>query len=234
MSQNIELKSTVHLPKTDFPMKADLPRREPTILDWWDRVGTYGAIRAARSGRPAYVLHDGPPYANANIHLGQALNKILKDFVVKSRSMMGFDAAYVPGWDCHGLPIEYRVDKDLGAKKAGMSPLEVRALCRAHAEKFIEIQKGEFRRLGVMWDRARDAEEEAAHASSRRATYRTIDRTFEAEIVRQLGGFFAKGSVYYGEKPVHWCFSCKTALAEAEVEYEDRTDPSVYVKMPVR
>ncbi len=233
MSQNIELKSTVHLPKTDFPMKADLPRREPTILEFWDRIDAYGAIRAARSGRPTYVLHDGPPYANANIHLGQALNKILKDFVVKSRSMMGFDAPYVPGWDCHGLPIEHRVDKELGGKKAGMGPLEVRALCRAHAEKFITIQKGEFRRLGVFWDRAKDAEEEAAKAPSRRAIYRTIDRTYEAEIIRQLGVFFSKGSVYYGEKPVHWCFSCKTALAEAEVEYESRTDPSVYVKMPV-
>jgi isoleucyl-tRNA synthetase len=233
VSGNVELKSTIHLPKTDFPMKAELPKREPTILDWWDRVATYGAIRAARQGKPPYVLHDGPPYANASIHLGQALNKILKDFVVKSRSMMGFDAVYVPGWDCHGLPIEHRVDKDLGAKKTGMSPLEVRALCRAHAEKYIAIQKLEFRRLGVMWDRARDAEEEAAHAPSRRATYRTIDRTYEAEIIRQLGVFFAKGSVYYGEKPVHWCFSCKTALAEAEVEYEDRTDPSVYVKLRV-
>ena len=212
VSQNIELKSTLNLPKTDFPMKADLPKREPTILDWWDRTATYGAIRAARKGRPPYILHDGPPYANANIHLGQALNKILKDFVVKSRSMMGFDAVYVPGWDCHGLPIEHKVDKDLGAKKAGMSPLEVRALCRAHAEKFIAIQKDEFRRLGVMWDRALDAEEEAAQAPSRRATYRTIDRTFEAEIIRQLGVFFANGSVYYGDKPVHWCFSCKTAL----------------------
>jgi isoleucyl-tRNA synthetase len=233
VSQNIELKSTVHLPKTDFPMKADLPKREPTILDWWDRVDAYGRIREARRGRPSYVLHDGPPYANGNIHLGQSLNKILKDFVVKSRSMMGFDAPYVPGWDCHGLPIEHKIDKELGPKKAGMSPLEVRALCREYAEKFIAIQKAEFRRLGVMWDRATDAEEEAAHAPSRRATYRTIDRTYEAEIIRQLGGFFTKGAVYYGEKPVHWCFSCKTALAEAEVEYEDRTDPSVYVRFPV-
>ncbi len=234
MSQNIELKSTVHLPKTDFPMKADLPKREPTILDWWDRIDAYGRIRAARRGRPPYILHDGPPYANGNIHLGQSLNKILKDFVVKSRSMMGFDAPYIPGWDCHGLPIEHRVDKELGPKKAGMSPLEVRALCRAYAEKFIVIQKAEFRRLGVMWDRATDTEEEAANAPSRRATYRTIDRTFEAEVIRQLGVFFAKGAVYYGEKPVHWCFSCKTALAEAEVEYEDRTDPSVYVRLEIR
>jgi isoleucyl-tRNA synthetase len=215
-------------------MKADLPKREPTILDWWDRVDAYGLVQKARSGRPTYVMHDGPPYANGNIHLGQALNKILKDFVVKAHSMMGFDAPYVPGWDCHGLPIEHRVDKELGPKKAGMSPLEVRALCREYAEKFIVVQKAEFRRLGVMWDRATDAREEAEGAPSRRATYRTIDRTYEAEIIRQLGVFFAKGSVYYGEKPVHWCFSCKTALAEAEVEYEDRTDPSVYVKMPVR
>ncbi len=233
MSQNIELKSTVHLPKTDFPMKADLPKREPTILDWWDRIDAYGLIRAARRGQPPFILHDGPPYANGNIHLGQSLNKILKDFVVKSRSMMGFDAPYVPGWDCHGLPIEHRVDKELGPKKAGMNPLEVRALCRAYAEKYIAIQKDEFRRLGVMWDRATDANEQAADAPSRRATYRTIDRTFEAEVIRQLGAFFAKGAVYYGEKPVHWCFSCKTALAEAEVEYEDRTDPSVYVKLKV-
>jgi len=233
VSQNIELKSTVHLPRTEFPMKADLPKREPTILDWWDRIDAYGSIRAARASRPPYILHDGPPYANASIHLGQALNKILKDFVVKSRSMLGFDAAYVPGWDCHGLPIEHRVDKDLGPKKAGMTPLQVRALCRAHAEKYIAIQKTEFRRLGVLWDRKQDGEEEAAAAPSRRAIYRTIDRTYEAEIIRQLGGFFVKGDVYYGDKPVHWCFSCKTALAEAEVEYEERTDPSVYVKMPV-
>jgi isoleucyl-tRNA synthetase len=231
--QNIELKSTVHLPKTEFPMKADLPKREPTILDWWDRIDAYGLIRAARKGRPPYVLHDGPPYANASIHLGQSLNKILKDFVVKSRSMMGFDAPYVPGWDCHGLPIEHRVDKELAEKKATMSPLEVRAICRAWAEKFIEVQKGEFRRIGVLWDRATDAKEQAEDAPSRLATYRTIDRTYEAEIIRQLGVFFAKGAVYYGEKPVHWCFVDRTALAEAEVEYEDRTDPSIYVKLRV-
>jgi len=233
VSQNIELKSTVHLPVTDFPMKADLPKREPTILEWWDRIDAYGLIRAARRGRTPFILHDGPPYANASIHLGQSLNKILKDFIVKSRSMMGFDSPYVPGWDCHGLPIEHRVDKELGPKKAGMTTLAVRALCRAYAEKFIAVQKDEFRRLGVLWDRATDGREEAAGAVSRKATYRTIDRTYEAEIIRHLGVFFAKGSVYYGEKPVHWCFSCKTALAEAEVEYEDRTDPSVYVKFGV-
>ncbi|MBZ5638526.1 MAG: isoleucine--tRNA ligase [Acidobacteriia bacterium] len=213
-------------------MKADLPRREPTILEWWDRVDAYRKVREARRGMPPFVLHDGPPYANGNIHLGQALNKILKDFVVKSRSMMGHDAPYVPGWDCHGLPIEHRVDKELGSAKAGLTPLEVRALCREYAERFIGVQREEFRRLGVLWDRTLDNKEEAEHAVSRRAIYRTIDRTYEAEIVRQLGRFFAKGAVYFGEKPVHWCFSCKTALAEAEVEYEDRTDLSIYVKFP--
>jgi isoleucyl-tRNA synthetase len=215
-------------------MKADLPQREPKVLDWWDRIDAYGKIREARRGAPPFVLHDGPPYANGNIHLGQALNKILKDFVVKSRSMMGHDAPYVPGWDCHGLPIEHRVDKEIGAKKAELGPLEVRRRCREYAEKFIGIQKTEFRRLGVLWDRRLDAEEEAAGAPSRRAIYRTLDATYEAEIVRQIGRFFTKGAVYYGEKPVHWCFSCRTALAEAEVEYEDRTDPSIYVKFPVQ
>lgn len=234
MSKNREVKDTVHLPRTEFPMKADLPRREPTILDWWDRIGAYGRVREARKGRPYFVLHDGPPYANGNIHLGQALNKILKDFVVKSRSMMGHDAPYVPGWDCHGLPIEHRVDKELGAKKSGMGPLEIRARCREYAERYIGVQREEFRRLGVHWDRALDAREEAEGRPTRRAIYRTIDRAYEAEIVRQLGRVFERGAVYYGDKPVHWCFSCKTALAEAEVEYEERTDPSVWVRFPVR
>src|SRR5262245_16707162 len=233
VSGNVELKSTVHLPKTDFPMKADLPKREPTILDWWDRIDAYAKIREARRGKAPFVFHDGPPYANGNIHLGQALNKILKDIVVKSRSMMGHDAPYVPGWDCHGLPIEYRVDKELGASKAAMGPLEIRRRCREYALHFIGVQKAEFRRIGVLWNRTLDASEEASKAPSRRATYRTLDRTYEAEIVRQLGRFFTKGAVYYGEKPVHWCFSCKTALAEAEVEYQDRTDPSIWVRFPV-
>ncbi|MDX1388737.1 MAG: isoleucine--tRNA ligase, partial [Acidobacteriota bacterium] len=214
-------------------MKANLPRREPEILDCWDTINAYGRIREARSGGETYVLHDCPPYANANIHLGQALNKILKDFVVKSRSMMGRDAHYVPGWDCHGLPIENRVDRELGPKKAELNALEFRALCRAHAEKFIGIQAREFRRLGVLWDRALAAREEGDGLPSRTAIYRTIDRTYESEIIRQLGRFFEKGAVYHGEKPVHWCWSCKTALAEAEVEYHERTDPSIFVKMPV-
>ncbi len=233
MSKNVELKSTVALPRTEFPMKANLPKKEPEILEWWDRTDAYRRVSDARLGSKTFVLHDGPPYANGNIHLGQALNKILKDFVVKSRSMAGHDARYVPGWDCHGLPIEHRVDKELGSTKAGLDPLEVRELCRKYAEKFIGVQKAEFRRLGVLWDRTLDATEEEADEPSRRAIYRTIDHSYEAEIVRQLGRFFSRGSVYHGEKPVHWCFSCRTALAEAEVEYEDRCDPSITVKFPV-
>src|SRR5262245_29278356 len=145
----LDVKSTVNLPKTAFPMKADLPRREPRLIERWDHLDLYGAIRKARAGSPRFVLHDCPPYANGHIHLGQTLNKILKDIVVKSRTMMGFDAPYVPGWDCHGLPIEHQVDRDLGPKKAQMTPLEIRAACRAYAEKFIGIQREEFRRLGV-------------------------------------------------------------------------------------
>ncbi len=215
-------------------MKANLPQREPEIQRFWERADAYGAIRRARRDAEPFVLHDGPPYANGNIHLGQALNKILKDFVVKSRNMMGRDAAYVPGWDCHGLPIEHRVDKELGPRKATLDRIAFRARCRAYAEKFIEVQSGEFLRLGVLWDRELDRAERESDAPSRRAIYRTIDRTYEAEIVRQLGRFFTAHAVYHGEKPVHWCWSCRTALAEAEVEYEDRTDPSIYVKMPVR
>jgi len=214
-------------------MKANLPTREPEIQAWWESAGAYERIREARAGAEPYVLHDGPPYANGNIHLGQALNKILKDFVVKSRSMLGRDATYVPGWDCHGLPIETRVDKELGPKKRSLGALEVRARCRAYAEKFIAIQSEEFLRLGVLWDRARDDAERRDDAPSRTAIYRTLDRTYEAEIVRQMGRFFTTGGVYHGEKPVHWCWSCRTALAEAEVEYENRTDPSVYVRFPV-
>ena len=233
MSKNVELKSTIALPRTPFPMKADLPNREPKLLEWWDAINVYRRVRDARRDADPYVLHDGPPYANAGIHLGQGLNKILKDFIVKSRTMAGRDGRYVPGWDCHGLPIEKHVDKQLGPKKAGMDALEIRARCRAHAEKYIGIQSEAFRRLGVFWDRELAAAEQRENAPSRTAIYRTIDRTYEAEIIRQLGRFFTKGAIYHGEKPVHWCYSCKTALAEAEVEYEDRTDPSIYVKFEV-
>jgi isoleucyl-tRNA synthetase len=215
----LDIKSTVNLPRTDFPMKADLPRREPRLLDAWDRLDVYAAIRAARRGRPRFVLHDGPPYANGHIHLGQSLNKILKDVVVKSRTMMGYDAPYVPGWDCHGLPIEHQVDKDLGSKKQGLSPLEVRAACRAYAEKFIDIQRGEFRRLGVFGEWMRP--------------YRTLDPAYEATIVEQVGRFAEHGSLYRDKRSVHWCPNDGTALAEAEVEYEDHASPAITVRFPL-
>ncbi len=168
---------------------------------------------------PASYSTTVPPYANGNIHLGQALNKILKDIVVKSRSMMGLDAAYRPGWDCHGLPIEHRVDRELGGRRSGMQPLEIRQACRTYAEKFIRVQRDEFRRLGIFADWSRP--------------YLTLDPGYEAVIVEQLGSFFVSGAAYFGKKPVHWCASCQTALAEAEVEYEDHTSPSIYVRFPL-
>ncbi len=214
-------------------MKAGLPNREPKTLEWWDSIDAFGRIRKSREPAEPYGLHDGPPYANGHIHIGHALNKILKDIVVKSRTMMGYDAHYIPGWDCHGLPIEHHMDKELGPKKAKMTALQFRAACRKYAEKYIRIQGDEFRRLGVLWDRNTDRKEREADAPNRTAIYRTLDRTYEAEIIRQVGKFFSGGSVYQGDKPVHWCPSCRTALAEAEVEYQDRTDPSIYVKFPV-
>jgi isoleucyl-tRNA synthetase len=217
--QPLDIKATVNLPKTDFPMKADLPRREPRLLERWTRSDVYAAIRQARRGRPVFTLHDGPPYANGHIHLGQTLNKILKDIVVKSRTMMGMDAPYVPGWDCHGLPIEHQVDRDLGPRKASMSALEIRAACRAYAEKFIAIQRDEFRRLGVFgeWDRP----------------YLTLDPSYEATIIEQIGRFAANGNIYRDKRSVHWCPQCATALAEAEVEYEDHVSPAITVRFPL-
>ena len=212
------IKDTLNLPQTDFPMKADLPRREPRLLEAWERLDVYAAVRKARSGRPKFLLHDGPPYANGHIHLGQSLNKILKDIVVKSRSMMGFDAPYLPGWDCHGLPIEHQVDKDLGPRKSGLTSLQVRAACRAYAEKFIAVQRDEFRRLGVFgeWE----------------APYLTLDPAYEATIVEQIGRFVENGNVYRDKRSVHWCPQDATALAEAEVEYEDHVSPAIYVRFP--
>ncbi len=214
-----QIKATLNLPHTGFSMKANLPQREPQVLERWEKSGLYDRIRRARAGRPLFVLHDGPPYANGRIHLGQGLNKILKDLIVKSRSMMGFDAPYVPGWDCHGLPIEHQVDRELGARRKEMDALEVRAACRRYAETFIDLQRQDFRRLGVFgdWDHP----------------YRTLDRDYEATIVEELAGFARRGSLYKGKKPVHWCATCGTALAEAEVEYAEHTSPSITVRFPV-
>ena len=214
-----DYRDTLNLPRTDFPMKGNLAQREPEILARWDGMGLYEKILEANRGRPPFVLHDGPPYANGRIHHGHILNKILKDVIVKSRSMAGFRAQFVPGWDCHGLPIEHQVDKELGPRKAQMSTREIREACRAYAEKFVDIQREEFKRLGVLgrWEEP----------------YLTTEPGYEAAEIRELAKFALMGSVYRGKKPVHWCWSCRTALAEAEVEYEDRTSPSVYVKFPV-
>ncbi len=216
----VDYKNTLNLPKTDFQMKAELPKKEPETLKRWEEAGLYKKICATGKGRPKYILHDGPPYANGNIHIGHALNKILKDIIVKSRFMAGFATDYVPGWDCHGLPIELQVEKELGKEKRGLSKAEVRRRCRAYAERFVGIQRSEFRRLGVfgLWDEP----------------YLTMSYGYQATILRELGRFVERGVVYKGKKPVHWCPSCMTALAEAEVEYADKTSPSVYVKFAVR
>ncbi|MBI3003690.1 MAG: isoleucine--tRNA ligase [candidate division NC10 bacterium] len=214
-----DYKATLNLPQTAFPMKADLPVREPETLARWEQRGLYKRIREARRGRPPWILHDGPPYSNGHIHMGTALNKILKDIVVKAKTMAGYDAVYVPGWDCHGLPIEHQVDKELGPRAAAVAVPEKRRLCRAYAEKYIEIQRQEFKRLGVLGDWENP--------------YTTMSYDYEATIVRELGRFVGAGSVYKGLKPVHWCATCITALAEAEVEYEDHRSPSIFVKFPV-
>ena len=210
------LKDTLNLPKTDFAMKANLPTREPERLAAWDAAGLYEQIRRARTGAPKYILHDGPPYANGAIHLGHALNKCIKDFVVKTKTMAGFDSPYVPGWDCHGLPIEIKVDEQLGGRKLELNPIEVRQACRDYANKFIDLQRSQFKRLGVLgrWDNP----------------YSTMNFPYEARIVETFYGFFEKGFVYKGLKPVYWCWHDRTALAEAEVEYEQHTSPSVYVR----
>ena len=215
-SHNVDLKQTVNLPKTAFPMKANLPRTEPLLLERWEKEQLYQQIRASRAGRPVFILHDGPPYANGRIHLGTAFNKILKDFIVKSKSMAGFDSPYVPGWDCHGLPIEIKVDQDLGSRKAHMSAVEIRRACRQYAEKYIDLQRQDFKRLGVLgqWD----------------DPYLTMSARYQSVIAGAFVEFLDRGYVYKGLKPVHWCMKDRTALAEAEVEYKDHSSPSIWVR----
>ncbi len=214
-----EWKDTVNLPRTDFPMKANLPAAEPETLARWSEMDLYGKIRESRRGAPKFVLHDGPPYANGNIHIGTAMNKILKDLVVKSRSMAGFDAPYVVGYDCHGLPIELKVDRELGPKKRDMSVADFCRACREYAERFVGTMTGQFQRLGILgtWD----------------APYLTMDFRYQAAIARAFGRFVEQGLVYKGKKPVHWCIHCRTALAEAEVEYDNHSSPSIYVEFPL-
>jgi isoleucyl-tRNA synthetase len=215
----MDYKDTLNLPRTSFPMKANLPQREPEMLKHWQETGLYERLREQSQGREKYILHDGPPYANGHIHMGTAFNKVLKDIIVKSRQMGGFDAEYVPGWDCHGLPIEHEVDKRLGDKKAEMSQEAVRKACRAYAEKFIDVQRKEFMRLGVLGDWFNP--------------YLTMAYDYEAITAGELAKFYAQGSVYHSKKPIHWCNSCQTALAEAEVEYDDHTSPSIFVAFPL-
>jgi isoleucyl-tRNA synthetase len=212
----MDYKATLNLPKTKFPMKASLAKREPEQLKSWEEEMLYQKIRQASKGREPFILHDGPPYANGHIHIGTALNKILKDFIVRSRQMSGFDAVYVPGWDCHGLPVEHNVEKELGERKLTMGQAEIRRQCRTYAEKYIDIQREEFKRLGVMgeWDNP----------------YLTMNYAYEATIARECNKFAMEGSLFRSKKPIYWCCSCKTALAEAEIEYNDESSPSIFVK----
>src|SRR6266404_9046273 len=213
MSQNY--KDTLNLPRTDFPMKANLAAREPEMLKGWEESRLYEQIQKARAGRESFVLHDGPPFANGDVHMGTALNKILKDLVVKSQSMLGKRAPYLPGWDCHGLPIEYKVVKE----SRDLSPVEVRKKSEAFARKYVDLQREQFKRLGVLGDWEHP--------------YLTLDPKYEAEILRAFAVFVEKNLVYQSMKPVFWSTGAQTALAEAEVEYQERDDTAVYVKFPI-
>src|SRR3954467_6872741 len=218
----LDLKKTVNLPKTGFAQKANLAQSEPARLKRWAESNLYEMIRRARAGREVFILHDGPPYANADIHLGTAMNKILKDIVVKSRSMMGYDAPYVPGYDCHGLPIEQHVEralKEKGKSRADLPVASFRRICREHAAEALKRQTRDFKRLGILglWE----------------DPYLTMSNHYEAETARQFGRFVERGYVYKGARPVYWCVYDQTALAEAELEYAEHTSPSVYVKFPL-
>ncbi|HOX59301.1 MAG TPA: isoleucine--tRNA ligase [Candidatus Paceibacterota bacterium] len=216
----MDYKNTLNLPQTDFPMKADLVAREPARLKQWEAAGLYAAAQAQRVGAEKFILHDGPPFANGDVHIGTALNKILKDIIVKYKTLRGFSAPYVPGWDCHGLPIEFKVTQDM--RKAGDTTSDaaaIRKACEAYARKYIDIQRGQFKRLGVLgdWDNP----------------YRTLNKGYEAEELRLFANLVEQGFIYRGKKPVYWSIPCRTALAEAEVEYKDHVSQSVYVKFPL-
>ena len=211
-----DYKNTVNLPDTAFAMKADLARREPEMLAWWEEHRTYEKLRAIAADRPKFILHDGPPYANGAIHIGHAVNKILKDIIVKSRTLDGFDAPYVPGWDCHGLPIEHAVEKVRGREMKQLDAKAFRQACREFALEQIDVQRKDFIRLGVMGDWFNP--------------YLTLAPRYEAEQLRAFAQIIRNGHLYKGYKPVHWCLDCRSALAEAEVEYEERTSPSIDVK----
>ncbi len=214
-----DYRETLNLPRTDFPMRAQLPRREPEILNYWSKIDIYDRVQRLRKGAPQYILHDGPPYANNDIHMGTALNKVLKDFVVKYKSMCGFDSPYVPGWDTHGLPIEHQIIKTRGINRKEVSALEFRRMCRDYALEYVAVQREQFRRLGVRgcWE----------------DPYLTLAPRYEARQIAVFGEMVSRGYIYKGLRPVYWCPRCETALAEAEVEYGDHRADSIYVKFPV-
>ena len=214
-----DYKHTLNLPATKFPMKAGLPNREPLMLKRWQEIDLYQKMRDTAQGRPEFILHDGPPYANGDIHIGHAVNKILKDIILKSKTLSGFDTPYVPGWDCHGLPIELNVEKKVGKPGVKVSASEFRKACRTYAQKQVDGQREDFKRLGIQaeWENP----------------YLTMDFSFEADIIRTLGEIVKQGHLHKGVKPVHWCIDCGSALAEAEVEYEDKTSPAIDVRFKV-
>jgi isoleucyl-tRNA synthetase len=214
----MDYKDTLNLPKTDFPMRANLPNREPEQLKRWQQIGLNDQLETVNQGKKSFILHDGPPYANGHLHMGHALNKILKDIIIKSKRMDGFFTPYVPGWDCHGLPIELMVDKKLGKKKREMSKADFRRQCREYAKVWVKTQSEEFQRLGIFgnWE----------------DPYLTMNPGYEATTARELARLVERGSLFKGKKPIHWCSSCVTALAEAEVEHANHTSPSIYVKFP--
>lgn len=211
----MDYKNSLNLPQTDFPMQGKLPSREPEFLAHWQSMGLYQRLQEERANAESYILHDGPPYANGKIHIGHAVNKVLKDIINKSRLMEGMRVPYVPGWDCHGLPIEVQVEKEFGRPGEKLSPAAFREACRAYAESQIAGQRADFERLGILGDWQHP--------------YRTMDFRAEADILRELGRLTLAGFVYRGAKPVHWCVDCGSALAEAEVEYQERNDPAIDV-----
>ncbi|MBN2434802.1 MAG: isoleucine--tRNA ligase [Spirochaetes bacterium] len=216
---HMDYSKTVNLPETDFPMRANLPQREPEILKKWAKADIYNKILSERSDNKLFILHDGPPYANGHIHMGHALNKILKDVIIKHKTMMGFKTPYIPGWDCHGLPIELKVTQKLGDKARDMEKIAIRNLCRDYATEFINIQRDEFKRLGVFADY--------------KNPYKTMTKDYEATITQKFAELFEQGYIFKGKKPIYWCPSCETALAEAEVEYEMHTSKSIFVKFAI-
>ncbi|HSU55873.1 MAG TPA: class I tRNA ligase family protein, partial [Candidatus Dormibacteraeota bacterium] len=216
----MDYKNTLNLPRTDFSMKADLVTREPERLKQWDTTGLYQHIQRSRKQCQKFVLHDGPPFANGDVHIGTALNKILKDIIVKYKTLRGFNAPYVPGWDCHGLPIEFKVMQDM--RKAGETASDaatIRKACEAYARKYIDIQRTQFKRLGILGDWNNP--------------YLTLNKEYEADELRLFADIVEQGFVYRGKKPVYWCIPCRTALADAEVEYKEHVSPSIFVKFPI-